>query len=734
MATALTRSDGLGIYHTGASARGGTQRNALACLGGKRAATPMTRLAALMRNPIPSLLIDHVAGANGTGDGLIRALSATTLAYIAPGGAIGPTVTINDGDTVLLESADDDKAIRVTRHGSTALAGEMTLNLMPAFNNALGMSNISSAARVAGRNDYASVMLRAHGAGSITNIAIWIGTLGTTRTTDAGQLGATGAGTITTTGSFADWPDAGWAHVRTAASATREIVYYTSRTATALTVPATGRARLGTSAAAGAADDTVASVPGLRIAIEAPDANGDIQVIASSTTAPTGVTWSTALSSIAGLTIATLASGANYGLWVHREIPAGATVDGVAESLIKLQYTADAVVFTESLPGYWRMADDALDRYEIFLGVDAEPDLTATPNGNSATLPISAALTPPGSGTREYRAVVRKRNRYNVTGLNRYSRLFAIDSTGATVRPALTAPADVSVTDLGGGQVTIQAKYFPDSDTMPADTWAIYWRADGVNPDPATDTPVTQAMATSGQFFATPGIKLHYRLAAQPKGADIRVIVRARRSLDSVESANVTASTVTVTSLTPGTPTRRQAHIGTAWSFGFAPATISETIYVDQSQNIRFEMTPGITEFWSGSTLIFRMRYDSAAPDSHGFWTIYGIDQTQQSGTASDTPVEVISATQFYVTVAGIRRMKIDTVTGKISFSALQQAATRAYSTHTAAAVAEFDFHTLFQVWDPATFDYQTVAALDIDGIFKISIPWRQRQTTGEFE
>lgn len=83
-------------------------------------------------------------------------------------------------------------------------------------------------------------------------------------TTDDGQLGDSGAGTISTTGDFDAagdvWPASGYAQVLNSSGALRETIYYSSRTSTALTVDANGRAQLGTSADAGESDDTV--VPG----------------------------------------------------------------------------------------------------------------------------------------------------------------------------------------------------------------------------------------------------------------------------------------------------------------------------------------------------------------------------------------------------------------------------------------------------------------------------------------
>ena len=109
------------------------------------------------------------------------------------------------------------------------------------------------------------------------------------------------------------------------------------RTATSLTVPAAGRALLGTSATAGSATDTVDEVPGIRIALENVAADA-IQTIADEFTAPTGRTWSTAITAATGLAIDSLARQTNYGLWVHRQIPVNIAPAGLGVK-VKVEYS-----------------------------------------------------------------------------------------------------------------------------------------------------------------------------------------------------------------------------------------------------------------------------------------------------------------------------------------------------------------------------------------------------------
>jgi hypothetical protein len=117
------------------------------------------------------------------------------------------------------------------------------------------------------------------------------------------------------------------------------VVYFSSRTGTALTIPTAGRGLLGTSAAAGSASDTVDAVPPIRIAKE-PPSSSHIQTIANESTAPTSVTWNNQITSAAGLSIGDMNAGDLYGLWIHRQVIAGAVASPGVLNLLTINYDA----------------------------------------------------------------------------------------------------------------------------------------------------------------------------------------------------------------------------------------------------------------------------------------------------------------------------------------------------------------------------------------------------------
>jgi hypothetical protein len=232
--------------------------------------------------------------------------------------------------------------IRVERTSAASLSGTATLTLSQQLNNVFAFDDVTSSEAAAGDAEYRATMVVNESTASIAAFKRWVGTLGTSQISDDTQLGASGAGTITTTGSLADWPESGWCHIKNG-SATREIVYYSERTSTTLTVPATGRECLGTTAAAGSATDTIHPVPGIALAIDTDGVTSGgaaIQTIADEDTAPTSVTWNTGITEDTGLDIGDMDSDEQVGIWIWREIPEDAVATTDATVIIQDSFDA----------------------------------------------------------------------------------------------------------------------------------------------------------------------------------------------------------------------------------------------------------------------------------------------------------------------------------------------------------------------------------------------------------
>lgn len=336
-----THADSIRLYLTGAASQGAAQADPNLSLGGFRSSSEITHLAYSVSSPIANLTIDFLAGANGTGTGTITVTGSDTLTWTPPGGSAGPAVTILNGETKILEAAGaPEKFIRISRTSADALTGTATLTLTDQFNNVIGMDNVSSAEAAAGDTEYRAIMLKNEADTEVKNVKIYIGTLGAAKTSGGAQLSASGGGSIgLAAGNFNDWPDSGFARIETNAGTLREIVYYSSRTATTLTVPGAGRSLLGTSNQAGASTDVIYPVPGLRIATETPSSD-EIQEIADESTAPTGITWRTGITAAGGIDVGDVGADVELGLWFERSVVTGATAEASVLNMLKFSFDA----------------------------------------------------------------------------------------------------------------------------------------------------------------------------------------------------------------------------------------------------------------------------------------------------------------------------------------------------------------------------------------------------------
>jgi hypothetical protein len=328
MADNMTRADSLRQYLTGAASDGGTQTSPDSSLGNFRSSTEAVSMSIVVGSPVSGLTVDYASGANPVGAGSLIVSTGNVCQWQPAGaGSAGPAQTIASGETKVLEAnGNPGQYIRVSCSNNSMTPGTATVTLAVAINNVFGMTDVSSAQAAAGGNDYRGVMLKNVASGNVASTKIFIAQVGTSQTSNSAQLGSSGSGTITTTGSLSDWPASGFAQIRTSGGTLRETVYYSSRTGTSLTVPAAGRAMLGTSAAAGNASDTIHAVPGIAIAIDTAGVTNaaSIQTIANGNAAPTSVTWNQGLTANTGLQVGTLAAGQQCGIWIWRATPVGA--------------------------------------------------------------------------------------------------------------------------------------------------------------------------------------------------------------------------------------------------------------------------------------------------------------------------------------------------------------------------------------------------------------------------
>lgn len=337
-----TRADSLREYLTGANSDGGTQTNPNLSLGDYRSSTEAVSMLINIINPVFGLQVTFAAGGNTPGVGTLTAVDANTIQWKCAGGEYGPQVTITNGQSKIVETSGLPGAyIRVTRVTTADMYGTASIALSPRMNNVFAMDDVSSAEATAGDTNYRATIIKNESVATVLSFKRWIGELGTSQVSGVTQLGASGAGTIKTAGNFNDWPDQGWCHIKNG-EVTREIVYYSERNTDTLTIPATGRARLGTTAAAGAATDTLHAVPGIAVGLEpgGVDSTGAIQAITNESTAPVGIAWKTGITAATGLSVSSVDPGDLIGVWFKREIPEEAVANTLAKVLIEDSFEA----------------------------------------------------------------------------------------------------------------------------------------------------------------------------------------------------------------------------------------------------------------------------------------------------------------------------------------------------------------------------------------------------------
>lgn len=703
MADAYTAVDALGIYLTGKAGVAEDIYTPADSLGGMKINRESRSLEALMTWPIPPLVLEWVSPACGEGDAFIRGASAESVAFVAPGATEGAAVTLAKGGRVLAVDDDTDHAVRIYRddaYSDDNLGGRMTLSLRKVFENAISHGNVSSAQRDVGVDTYRALMLRAHGDVKVENIKVWVAPLHATGVvSDVDQLPLTGVFPpfkieTSISGAFDDWPAAGWVRINTSAGALREIVYYNVRTGTSLFTRVTDWGLLGSTHSAGAADDVVYSVPGIRLALEAVDGDNLIQEIADEETAPAAVSWDSDITSATGLDFGDLLPGEQAGLWIHREIISGINASVQVESRIGIQFDVDGITYAYTPSGLYRIADATVARDLLYVGQDARPDFSASEFANSTARPWSTALAAPPSGTREYQLTVVERNDYNLDGLNRKTHRFLIDSGGNDVTPELVDPEDISLTNITGGEVDVQATYQPRADADPADTWLLYVTTNGVDPNPGSDTPTEVAITAASSYGLTPARKLLHTLGPNDYGTDLRVLVRVQRSGDSEESGNTAISQITVATQNPVRVNWTVAMLGQANALAPGlPFDVTETI--DATYSVKIRLLPGESQLWWGSVLVWRALWPGKifmADD----WTL---ENVTISGAGVATAIEAVSATEGYICVNSIRRVKIDVAGKKIQAAQFQIPVALTDETIEAATYADAT-HSVFQVWD----------------------------------
>lgn len=173
-------SDSIGVYLSGATVAGASQKSDAASLGGYRAAERVVCLRWHRYNAITGLRVDYVSGACGAGLGRLRISSANTARFAAPGDAFGVATRVPVRGSALLRShriGDATASQRyciVSRPSIGDLGGAETLQLMNVANNAIAAGNFTEAESASGAYHYRCVYLRNDSDANVANLKVWL--------------------------------------------------------------------------------------------------------------------------------------------------------------------------------------------------------------------------------------------------------------------------------------------------------------------------------------------------------------------------------------------------------------------------------------------------------------------------------------------------------------------------------------------------------------------------------
>ena len=462
---------------------------------------------------------------------------------------------------------------------------------------------------------------------------------------------------------------------------------------------------------------------GTRIAKEAPVSNA-IQIIASETAAPAGMSWNTGTTSGTGLDIGTLNAAEEYGVWIERVIAAAATAGAKFTITLNYSYTVSAVNYVGSWTGHFRMPNTGAVIYELFEGVDTTPNL-ATPVDTSATLPFTYPVTP-GGGDTQHNFVVRYTDSYLLESQNTYYRSIKIDSAGVDVSDeiALSTLYDFSVTNTRGGKLLVMAKYPKLMDADVAEYFDIYEAGNATAVDASSNYILTTQAVSTTPDPHNPGAfdVLKREIGPFPFNADIQVALKTRKTSPTLESALTSIITTNVTTKLPQRIRNKVPFLSYAHAQDvdrFAAFTTDTDISVPNS--IKWRQGSGYTTLMEGSNIIWKFIYNSEFTDWNGLWTTLAFEQAAISGTPSANPVEVQSWTGpskiLNLIAKDVRRLKIDYTGGFFSCAAIETGTGFLKTIVDIGPVKEMSWHTMIQVFDPFTNEFETVASLDDDGV-----------------
>jgi len=152
--------------------------------------------------------------------------------------------------------------------------------------------------------------------------------------------------------------------------------------------------------------------------------------------------------------------------------------------------------YVGAFAGITRHARTVDGGWAVWVGDEAPPDLDAAPNTIAQSLPVTLALAPPVSGTKDYYVVVRRANEYGLHSQNQKPKIITIDEFGELILAALPTPQNMIAFPQFGLKIVVGSQWqtTPVMDDPP-DLWYVWITAAPITV--GVDAPLAAFPATN---------------------------------------------------------------------------------------------------------------------------------------------------------------------------------------------------------------------------------------------
>lgn len=288
---------------------------------------------------------------------------------------------------------------------------------------------------------------------------------------------------------------------------------------------------------------------GIAIGYEAAVA-GEIQSIANETTAPTGITWVTGTTSATGISASALPSGESFGLWIRKTIAADSDPSPRELVHIHVQFSDLTNTRLDDLRGQYRIARTDFVTYGLWVGQDAQPDLSAAPDEVFTTRPHTTSLSLDTDHI--YYAVVRQRNKWGLWSQNIEATVLPMLADGSEGYVAPSGPSLVEIAQNGLDEPIVAGRYEPAPDgANRAHVFLLYMTTDDSTPNTA-GTPTNYKFMGRKTGFGIETYKFTDTGNDLIDGTPVKAILRTRRIVE-LDGAPFTPDTTQLPSSGAGT-------------------------------------------------------------------------------------------------------------------------------------------------------------------------------------